>query len=75
MSMEPREPASRLHVLIERAITDQDFADRIVDPEQQAGALEEMGFEPTPDVIHELNHSIDHLRSLWETFGETKYAS
>jgi len=66
---------SKLHELLGKAITDQEFASRIVDPERQAAALEELGIDPTPEVLEELNHSIHHLRHLWESFGTPKLAS
>jgi hypothetical protein len=66
---------SKLHELIGKAITDEEFALRILDPEQQARALEEVGIDPTPEVLEELNHSLHHLRHLWDTFGNPKLAS
>jgi hypothetical protein len=66
---------SKLHELLGKAITDEAFAAKIVDPERQAEALQEVGIEPTPEVLEELNHSIHHLRHLWETFGPPKLAS
>jgi hypothetical protein len=66
---------SKLHELIGKAIEDQAFADRIVDPKQQAAALQDVGIDPTPEILEELNHSIHHLRHIWETFGPHKLAS
>lgn len=66
---------SKLHELLGKAIRDEGFAARIVDPEQQAAALQEMGIDPTPEILDELNHSIHHLRYLWESFGPPKLAS
>lgn len=66
---------SKLHELIGKAITDQDFAARILDPERQAEALKEMSIDPTPEVLEELNLAINHLEHLWESFSAPKLAS
>jgi len=75
MSMYSEGEKSKLHELIGKAIGDEEFAARIVDPEQQAAALQDVGIDPTPEVLEELNHSIHHLRHMWESFGTPKLAS
>lgn len=77
MSAESNAENSKLHELLGRALRDQEFANRVLDPGTQAEALKEVGIEPTPEVLHEVNHSADHLRNLWQTFGAdpTKMAS
>lgn len=66
---------SKLHELIGKAITDQDFASRILDRGSQAEALKEMGVDPTPEVLEELNLAIGHLEHLWTSFSAPKAAS
>ncbi len=66
---------SRLHELLGRAISDDDFARRVVDPETRAEALKEVGIDPTPEILHEVSHSIEHLEQVWKSFGVKPMAS
>jgi hypothetical protein len=69
MSAESNAENRLLHELLDRALREQDFAERLLDPERQAAALDEMHIKVTPEVLHEVNHAADHLRNLYETFG------
>ncbi len=60
---------SQIHELVGKAVQEPDFAARLLDREQQAEALREVGIDPTDEVLHELNHSLHHLRQMWEAFG------
>jgi hypothetical protein len=55
---------SNFHKLLGRGLTDQDFRARLMDPQQQAGALQEMGIEPDETLIAELNNAIQSLNNL-----------
>ena len=62
---------SHFHKLLGRALTDHEFREALLDTEQQAGALESMGIEPTEDVLQALNGAIEALNNLAqsETLG------
>lgn len=55
---------SKFHALLGKALTDHEFRAALMDPEQQAYALESMGIEPTAEVLEALNSSIDALNGL-----------
>lgn len=55
---------SNFHKLLGRGLTDHDFRARLMDPQQQEGALQEMGIEPDEALIAELNDAIQALNNL-----------
>jgi hypothetical protein len=69
--MEGGSTGSNFHKLLGRGLTDYEFRKALIDPEQQAQALESMGIEPTEEVLEALNGAIEALNSLArsETLG------
>jgi len=62
---------SNFHKVLGRGLTDYEFRKALMDPEQQAQALESMGIEPTEEVLEALNGAIEGLNNLAqsETLG------
>ena len=62
---------SNFHKLLGRGLTDHEFRNALMDPEQQAQALESMGIEPTDEARESLNAAIEALNNLAnsETYG------
>lgn len=62
---------SNFHKLLGRGLTDYEFRNALMDPEQQAQALESMGIEPTDEVRESLNAAVEALNNLAgsETLG------
>jgi hypothetical protein len=69
--MQNGDGGSNFHKLLGRALTDHEFRDALMDPEQQASALESMGVQATEDVLEALNAAIEALNNLAqsETLG------
>ena len=62
--MEGGSSGSKFHKLLGRGLTDYEFREALMDPEQQAAALESMDIEPTQEVLAELNAAIEALNNL-----------
>ncbi len=62
--------SKEFHALVGRALTDEDFRNRLLDPETQDATLKEVGVEPTPAVKEAIAASHDALKSLHESFGQ-----
>jgi hypothetical protein len=74
------EQGSLFHGVLGKALTDDDYRQRLTDtanPEGQAAALTEMGVTPTPEVLEALNAAVTALDNFArsEAFGEVKAAS
>jgi hypothetical protein len=63
-------PASKFHALIGKAMADAEFRAQLVDPSQQAKALQSMDIEPTDDVLSQLNTAIASINNLATFMGE-----
>lgn len=59
----------RFHHLLGKALTDQAYLAKLVDPNQQAEALEMVGIEPTGEILESLNMAIGALNGLKSQFG------
>lgn len=75
--MEPKEGgASRaasdsFHILLGRALVDEDYRTRLRDASQQVDALKEAGIHnPTEQQIQQLNSAITAVTTLAGTFSE-----
>ena len=66
---------SAFHALVGRAIADTRFREQLLDPEQRESALTSVGIKPTPEILEELEHSIQALNDLSESFREEAAAS
>ena len=65
---------SKFYALLGRALMEPDFRDRVLDREQQADALAEVGIDADDEVLAELNASIQAISALasHEEFGMVK---
>lgn len=67
---------TQLHRLVGRAVEEPEFAARLLDPKERPAALRDVGIDPTPETLHEITHSLNHLRAVYEAFGgDTRLAS
>jgi hypothetical protein len=55
---------NKFHELLGRALTDYYFREALLNPDQQAKALESMGIDATEEALKALNDSIDGLKRL-----------
>ena len=62
--MEGGSSGTNFHKLLGRALTDYEFREALMDPEQRAQALESMGIEPTEEVLEALSGAIEALNNL-----------
>ena len=67
--MEGGSGGSKFHALLGRALTDHDFRGALMDQEQQAYALEQMGIEPTEDVLAARPPAIEAINNLASSEG------
>ena len=69
--MEGGSSGSNFHKVLGRGLTDHEFRQALLDSEQRVQALEEMGIEPTEEVLQELSAAITALNNLAqsETLG------
>lgn len=75
MKTESYESEPDLHSVLGRALIDQGFRDRLLDPSQQKEALRGIGITPTDEMIEALNKSIDALTALSAHFGAKQAAT
>jgi hypothetical protein len=66
---------SKFHEIVGRAISDPEFRQMLMDPEQQAEALSQYGIERTPAVTEALANADEALGQLSEVFGPSRVAS
>lgn len=65
---------SKFYALLGKALMDPEFRNRVLDSEQQADALAEVGIDADDEVLAELNASIQAISALasHEEFGMVK---
>jgi hypothetical protein len=61
--------------LVGRAITDLEFRQRLLNRDERAAALRDAGFDATPEMLRELDHSVHALEDLARQFANPKAAS
>jgi hypothetical protein len=60
----PVEDDSQFYALLGRALLDPEFRAQIVDKDQQAAALREIGIDPDDETLERLNASIEAINML-----------
>ena len=66
---------SKLHDLVGKAMSDDNFAKRLLNKRTRKAALEEAQSEVSPTILDEVEHSAVHLRRLMKSFGGDQAAS
>jgi hypothetical protein len=59
----------RFHHLLGKALTDDAFLAKLVDPNKQAEALEEVGIEADGEILQSLNTALGAINGLKAHFG------
>lgn len=75
MSAERYGGKSAFHAVIGRALVDADFRAQLRDHEQRESALAQMDVDLTPEMLTELDHSMDALERLARSFGVEQAAT
>lgn len=64
-------PSDPFHMLLGRALVDEAYRAKLLDPETRAAALKDVGIaRPTQDQLKAVQNAITALATLSGTFGE-----
>ena len=60
---------SRFHGLVGRALTDPEYRERLLDPEQRSEAMQEANVDPTEETLEAIQNAIDAITNLTAQIG------